>query len=148
MWGDKNNTNLESLFILQKKVIRTCTNSLWLEHTTPIFIALKTLKIHDLYQLAIHMFRHHRNLLPLDLSSISFINQSDIHNYNTRHVSDLHIAPTNTKLAGNTITTQGPIIWKFPYLTHCCYHLIAMHKAHSSITFVTKKVEKFTFEWL
>ena len=84
----------------------------WLEHTTPIFIALKTLKNCDLYiyQLAIHMFRHHRNLLPSNLPSISFINQSDIQNYNTRHVSDLHIAPTNTKLAGNTITTQGPII--------------------------------------
>ena len=37
VWGDKNNTYLESLFILQKKVIRTCTNSLWLEHTTPLF---------------------------------------------------------------------------------------------------------------
>ena len=57
------------------------------------------------------MFRHHRNLLPLALPSISFINQSDILNYNTRHVSDTHIALTNTKLAGNTITTQGPIIW-------------------------------------
>ena len=57
------------------------------------------------------MFRHHRNLLPSDLPTISFINQSDIHNYITRHVSDLHIAPTNTKLAGNTITTQGPIVW-------------------------------------
>ena len=28
-----------------------------------------------------------------------------------RHVSDLHIAPTNTNLAGNTITIQKPIIW-------------------------------------
>ena len=27
VWGDKNKTNLESLFILQKKVIRTCTTS-------------------------------------------------------------------------------------------------------------------------
>ena len=62
----------------------------------------------------IHMFRHHRKLLPLDLPSISFINQSDIHNYNTRHVSDLHIAPTNPKLARNAITTQGPIIWNTP----------------------------------
>ena len=61
--------------------------------------------------MVIHMFRHHWNLLPLDLPSISFIKQSDIHNYNTRHVSDLHIAPTNTKLAGNTVTTRGPIIW-------------------------------------
>ena len=28
VWGDWNNINLESLFILQKKVIRTCTNFL------------------------------------------------------------------------------------------------------------------------
>ena len=28
VWGNENNANLESLFILQKKVIRTCTNSL------------------------------------------------------------------------------------------------------------------------
>ena len=58
------------------------------------------------------MFWHQHNLLPLDLPSISLINQSEIHNYNnTGHVSDLHIASRNTKLAGNTITTQGPIIW-------------------------------------
>ena len=33
-----------------------------------------------IYELAIHMFRHHCNLLPLDLPSISFINQSNVHN--------------------------------------------------------------------
>ena len=114
VWGNKNNTNLESLFILQKKVIRTCTNSLWLEHTRPIFIALKTLKIRGLYiyQLVIHMFRHHRNLLPFR-SPFNLVHQPIGYSqlYNTRHVYDLHIAPTNTKLAGNTITTQGPIIW-------------------------------------
>ena len=80
MWGDKNNPNLESLFLLQKKIIRTCTNlSLVGTHNTH-FYRLKKLK-------------------------------TDIHNYNTRHVSDLHIAPTDTKLAENTFTTQGPIIW-------------------------------------
>lgn len=113
VWGDKNNTNLESLFILQKKIIRTCTNSLWLEHTTPLFIALNKLKIRDLYtyQLAIHMYRIHHKLLPNDLPTFTFTIRSDIHRYNTRHASDLHIAPTDTKLAENTINTQGPIIW-------------------------------------
>ena len=57
------------------------------------------------------MLGHHRNLIPADLPSISFINQSDIHNYNTRHVSDLHIAPTNTKLAGNTSDQLFGTIW-------------------------------------
>ena len=44
VWGDRNNSNLDSLFITQKKIIRTCTNSIWLEHTTPLFLSLKKLK--------------------------------------------------------------------------------------------------------
>ena len=113
VWGDRNNTNLESLFILQKKIIRTCTNSLWLEHTTPLFISLKKLKIRDIYtnQLAIHMFKYNNKLLPHDLPATLFTNQYDVHNYPTRHASDLHIALTHSKLAENTFRTQGPLIW-------------------------------------
>ena len=44
VWGDRNNSNLDSLFITQKKIIRTCTNSIWLEHTTPLFLSLKKKK--------------------------------------------------------------------------------------------------------
>jgi hypothetical protein len=113
VWGDKNNSNLESLFLLQKKIIRTCTNSLWLEHTTPLFISLKKLKLRDIYtyQLAVYMYRYHNKMLPSDLPNVLFINKSDIHDYNTRQASDFHINPTNTMLATNTITTQGPTIW-------------------------------------
>ena len=113
VWGDNNNSNLNSLFLQQKKIIRTCTMSLWLEHTTPLFISLKTLKIHDIYtfQLAVHMFRYHHNLLPPDLPNNKFLTLADIHDHNTRHASDLYIDPTKTKLAQNNIKTQGPIIW-------------------------------------
>ena len=48
VWGDKNNSNLDSLFITQKKIIRTCTNSIWFEHTTPLFLSLKKSKIRDI----------------------------------------------------------------------------------------------------
>ena len=113
VWGDKNNSFIESLFILQKKLIRTCNYSLWLEHTTPLFLALNKLKLRDIYtyQLAIHMYRFYHDLLPPDLPNVTFTTQSEIHNYNTRQVLNLHIAPTNTQLAKNTIKTQGPLIW-------------------------------------
>ena len=113
VWGDKNNANLNSLFITQKKIIRTCTKSLWLAHTTPLFISLKTLKIHDIYtyQLAIHMYRYHHDLLPRGLPNCHFITQADIHGHNTRQASNLHVDQTKTKLAQNNIKTQGPIIW-------------------------------------
>ena len=98
VWGDKNNANLESLFITQKKVIRTCTYSLWLEHSTPLFLSLNKLKIRDIYtyQLAVHMYRYHHNLLPPGLPNNNFAVQSEIHSYNTRQALDLHIDSTNT----------------------------------------------------
>ena len=113
VWGDKNNSNLNSLFIAQKKIIRTCTKSLWLAHTSPLFSSLKTLKIFDIYshQLAIHMYRFHHDLLPPGLPNNSFSAQSDFHDYNTRQANDFHINPTNTKLAENNIRTQGPLFW-------------------------------------
>jgi len=47
IWADPNNSNIDSIFLLQKRVIRTCTNSLWLDHTDPLFVKLHTLKIYD-----------------------------------------------------------------------------------------------------
>ena len=86
VWGDKNNSNLDSLFITQKKIIRIYTNSIWLEHTTPLFLSLKKIKIRDFYthQIAVHMYRYHNDLLPPGLPNNSFTVQSDIHNYNAR----------------------------------------------------------------
>ena len=113
LWGDQNNANLNSLFITQKKVIRTCAYSIWLEHSTPLFLSLNKLKIREIYtyQLAVYMNRYHHNLLPPGLPNNKFTVQSDIHSYNTRQALDLHIDSTNTKLAENTIKIQGPIIW-------------------------------------
>ena len=111
--GDKNNSNLNSLFITQKKIVRTCTNSLWLAHTTPLFISLNKLQNFDIYsyQLAIHMYRYHHDLVPPGLPNNHFPTQANIHDYNTRQVNDLHVNPTSTKLAQNNIKTQGPLTW-------------------------------------
>ena len=113
IWGDRNNSHLNTLFLMQKKIIRTCTNSIWLEHTNPLFFSTRNLKIHDIYiyQLAIHMFRHHYKLIPNDLPNNEFIIQASIHHYNTRQALDLHIDPTKSVLASNTIKTQGPKLW-------------------------------------
>ena len=57
------------------------------------------------------MYRYHNDLLPPDLPNVTITTQSEIHNYNTRQLLNLHIAPTNTQLAKKTIKTQGPLIW-------------------------------------
>ena len=35
IWADNNNSHRDSILLLQKRIVRTCTNSMWLEHTNP-----------------------------------------------------------------------------------------------------------------
>lgn len=114
LWADKNNSHIQSLFLMQKKIIRTCTNSLWLAHTDPLFADLKTLKIHDIYtfQTAQFMYSYFHDLIPPHiLDTDYFLSNKDIHSYDTRFSSDLRIRKTNTKLAENTLKIQGALLW-------------------------------------
>lgn len=114
IWADYNNAHIHSLFLMQKKIIRTCTNSAWLAHTDPLFNSLQTLKINDLYtfQLAQFMYQYHYNRLPPDLLDQDyFVTNKDIHSYNTRHRNNLHVPLTNTRLAENIPRIQGALLW-------------------------------------
>ena len=114
IWADPNNTSLDSLFLLQKRVIRSCTNSPWLAHTDPLFSTLKTLKIYDIYklQLAVFMYQYHNNILPTDLIDDTFFNTAyHTHNYETRNANTTFIKSTKTVLARNTSASQGPLLW-------------------------------------
>ena len=114
VWADKNNSHLHSLFLLQKRAIRSCTNSLWLAHTDPLFHSLNTLKLHDIYyfQLGTFMYKFHHNQLPPDLLDPNFFKRNiQVHSHETRHALDFYIDPTKTKLAENTIKTQGALFW-------------------------------------
>ena len=115
IWADPNNANLDSLFLLQKRAIRTCTNSLWLAHTDPLFSSLSTLKVQDIYklQLATFLYQYHHHLLPVDLMKDDLFN-TDVHShhYETRHGQEPFVRSTNTVLASNTARSQGPLLWK------------------------------------
>lgn len=114
IWADNNNSHLDNIFLLQKKVIRTCTFSPWLAHTDPLFRSLNTLKIYDIYffQLVTFMFKYHHNLLPPDiLDNDFFITNQSVHDHYTRQINNIHVASTNTLLAENTIKIQGALVW-------------------------------------
>jgi len=114
IWADKNNSHLHTLFLMQKKIIRTCTNSLWLAHTDPLFHSLSTLKIHDLYtfQAAQFMYNYiHNQLPPHIIDNDYFVPNNDIHTHNTRRSDDLHVRQTNTKLAEHILRIQGALLW-------------------------------------
>ena len=113
-WADKNNANLHSLFLMQKRIIRTCTNSVWLAHTDPLFYSLKTLKVCDLYtfQTAQFMYKYHHDHLPPDiLEHDFFLTNKDFHDHDTRSSADYHVQRTNTCLAEHTLRIQGALLW-------------------------------------
>ena len=58
-----------------------------------------------------YVYRYHHDLLPPGLPNNHFPTQANVHDYYTRQANDLHVDPTNTKLAQNNIKTQGPLTW-------------------------------------
>ena len=52
LWGH----NFDTVFKLQKKVVRTITNSAYIAHSEPILKRLSLLKVQDMYELKILKF--------------------------------------------------------------------------------------------
>ena len=114
IWGNTYKTTIESLFIIQKRVIRIMTFSQYTNQTTPIFNHLGFIKLHDLvyFQTALFMFRFHNHLLP-DVFSNFFTPVSSVHNYNTglASKSSYVIPKSRTNYGKFSIGFQGAKVW-------------------------------------
>ena len=121
VWGNSNKTKINTIFLLQKKALRICSNSNYREHTDPLFLSLKTLKIDDIhkYQTAIFMFKYTHNLLPFFHNAFSL--NTDVHAYPTRHRNDFHLNNPKLLLAHKSIRHNGPDIWNSlpPHIKQC-----------------------------
>ena len=87
-WGNTYSSSINPLYILQTKVVRLMTFSIFYEHSNPLFIKLGILKLHDLvfYHNAIFMYDFHNDSLPETFNTFFFpVNQR--YNYNTRLAS-------------------------------------------------------------
>ena len=112
IWADSNNTNLVTIHIKQKRIIRLCSNSHWLAHSAPLFKNLNTLTIYDIHKLlsGLFMYNFTYKSLPQNFADY-FVQNRDIHTYSTRTLNLYR--PQNFKydLARNTIKRQGPLLW-------------------------------------
>ena len=86
VWGSAANCHLNSLFFLQKKIIRIMTFSPYLAHTGPIFIDLAILPFDKIYidRISIMMFKVEYELLPKSVTQM-FSKNKDIHSHDTRN---------------------------------------------------------------
>ena len=112
VWGNCCKTKLDDILLLQKKAVRICTHSSFLEHTDPLFNKLKVLKIDDINELqtAIFMFKHSKNVLPLNFSNY-FTYNKNIHHYPTRSCNNIHLTNPKLLLAQKSLRHHGPDVW-------------------------------------
>ncbi len=105
-------TNLNRIFLLQKRIVRILTNSEFRAHTAPLFRELKLLDIYNLnpFYIAKFMFSYHNHLLPPSFQNL-FVASHQIHSYNTRNASSYrpHACKSNVKQV--TGLYIGPKVW-------------------------------------
>ena len=116
---------INSLLLLQKRALRTITNSSYLAHTETLFKRLKALRIDDIHSLqtGIFMYKYTNRQLPALFHNYFDLN-SNIHTYPTRHSSDFHLENPRTILAQKSIRHHGPDVWNtLPYNIKQCLTL-------------------------
>ena len=86
LWGPMcTKRNIDKLFKIQKKNIRSITNSKYNAHSNPLFYETKLLKIQDIIEveLARFSYQYQHSALPNSLKNLFRSNES-MHQYNTR----------------------------------------------------------------
>ena len=85
IWGSANPTNINPLFLLQKKAIRIINHANYLDHTDPLFKKSKLLTVHQVFKskCLIFMYKCTKcNMFPEFKAKMQL--NSDVHNHNTR----------------------------------------------------------------
>ena len=108
-WSSTYVSNLNIIYLLQKRAVRAVTNSEYRAHTAPLFTKLKILDIFQINTLDIakFMFRYHNNLLPPLFLNLFMIN-SQVHKYDTRTAGNYRVHPCRTNIKKFTILYQEP----------------------------------------
>ena len=111
-WASNYPTNLTSLEILQKKIVRIITFSPPSSHTAPLFKNLKLLQFENLheYLICIFMYKYTMDMLPVVFEGW-FTLRSSIHRYNTRQSDSYHLHKFRTNIGKFSLRSQGTKVW-------------------------------------
>ena len=92
VWGCASQTQLNCLFLLQKKIIRIMSFSHYLAHTNPLFLSMEVLPLMKifLYKVGLIMYKYSNNLLP-ECISLLYLRNDSIHEHNTRGCHQLRV---------------------------------------------------------
>ena len=111
VWGSACKTNIEPLFILQKRALRITTGVHPRLPSEPLFCQLKFLNCENIFKYLVGrlMYRvYHEELTTL---KFLFIKNSDIHMHDTRHRGHYHIPLCRTNLGKSSLRYFGALLW-------------------------------------
>ena len=85
VWGCAPQTQLNCIFLLQKKIVRIMNFSYYLAHTNPLFLSMEVLPLRKIFfhRVGLVMYKYSNHLLPECIAQLYFKNDS-IHEHNTR----------------------------------------------------------------
>ena len=111
-WSSTYCSNLNCIYLLQKRLVRLITKAHYLANTAPLFSQLKVLDIFSInsFSVATFMYSYHHNLLPNSFHDL-FLSSNQVHQYKTRLASQYrpHFCRKNIKQF--SILYRGPKNW-------------------------------------
>ena len=105
IWGSTSQSHLQSLILMQKRIIRIITNSHFLEHTRPLFKASKILTITDLNKFN-NIYEFFSKNIPLNDG-----NNHNRHNYRTRNRNVYQPPRSRTRLYDMSFLHLSPLYY-------------------------------------
>ena len=131
-WGNNYKSQIQPLYMLQKKAIRNCKHEGHLSHTRPIFHYFNTLCIYDMieYSSVVFMFKVYNNQFPRHLLCF-FERLYDSHSHNTRKkVNNFKIKYNRTSQKASCVSVIGPKLWNNLHSDLQCSTSISRFKTH------------------
>ena len=111
VWGLACKTHMNTLFLLQKRIIRIIAGVNRRSHTDPIFKELKLLKCNDINTYLIGRLMHRIYNGDITLLRSNFKKNKEVHQYGTRQINHYHVPPVKTELGKSALRFHGVVIW-------------------------------------
>ena len=141
VWGLTYETYINPVFLLQKRIIRAMSFEHFTSHSAPIFLNLKILKLHDLFQLKLLSFVYEsvNKISPVCFHNF-FKSVESVHQYGTRQAGkdDIFLPQKNTSQYGlRSVRYNGAKCWN---------DIPVEIKRSPSVKMFRQKLKTFLFE--
>ena len=111
-WGNSCKTYLNKLLKLQKRAVRHICKTSFRHSSIPLFRDLHILNVYNMYnlELGVFMYKYSIDDLPTIFKDY-FTKRSQIHNRDTRNMTNYNLRKNRTNFASKGVKTSGPGFW-------------------------------------